>query len=71
MVFSVFDNSGKSMKFYWLTSAESNIDLANNYKTLIESDVKIKYYTKEFFDPKIGEYRNFNIIEKIEKVFPK
>lgn len=71
VVFSVFDNSGKSMKFYWLTSAESNIDLANNYKTLIESDVKIKYYTKEFFDPKIGEYRNFNIIEKIEKVFPK
>lgn len=71
VVFSVFDNSGKSMKFYWLTSAESNIDLANNYKTLIESDVKIKYYTKEFFDPKIGEYRNFNVIEKIEKVFPK
>lgn len=68
VVFSVFDNSGKSLKFYWLTSVESNIDLANNYKTLIETDVKIKYFTKEFFDPKIGEYRNFNIIEKIEKV---
>lgn len=69
VVFSVFDNSGKSMKFYWLTSVESNIDLANNYKTLIETDVKIKYITQEFFDPKIGEYRNFNVIEKIEKIF--
>jgi hypothetical protein len=68
VVFSVFDNSGKSMKFYWLTSVESNIDLAINYKTLLETDVKIKYFTKEFFDPKIGEYRNFNIIEKIEKI---
>ncbi len=68
VVFSVFDNSGKSMKFYWLTSAESNIDLANNYRTLIENNVKITYYAKEFFDPKIGEYRNFNVIEKIEKV---
>jgi len=71
VVFSVFDNSGKSMKFYWLTSVESNIDLANNYKTLIETDVKIKYITQEFFDPKIGEYRNFNVIEKIEKIFPR
>jgi hypothetical protein len=68
VVFSVFDNSGKSMKFYWLTSVESNIDLANNYRTLVENDVRIKYYTKEFFDPKIGEYRNFNILEKLEKI---
>lgn len=68
VVFSVFDNSGKSIKFYWLTSVESNIDLANNYKTLLETDVKIKYFTKDLFDPKIGEYRNFNILEKIEKI---
>lgn len=69
VVFSVFDNSGKSLKFYWLSSVESNVDLANNYKTFLEVTVKIKYIQKEFFDPKIGEYRNFNVIEKIEKVF--
>ncbi len=68
VMFSVFDNSGKSMKFYWLTAVDSNIDLANNYKTLLETDVKITYITKEIFDPKIGEYRNFNIIQKIDKV---
>lgn len=68
VVFSVFDNSGKSLKFYWLTEVESNIDLANNYRTLLETDVKITYIIQEYFDPKIGEYRNFNIIEKIDKV---
>lgn len=69
VIFSVFDNSGKSMKFYWLEPVESNVDLANNYRTFIETTVKIKYGQKEFFDPKIGEYRNFNIIHKMDKVF--
>lgn len=69
VVFSVFDNSGKSMKFYWLAPLESNIDLANNYKTLLDATVKIKYSQQEYFDPKINEYRNFNVIEKLDKVF--
>lgn len=69
VVFSVFDNSGKSMKFYWLAPIESNIDLANNYRTLIDATIKIKYSQKEYFDPKISEYRNFNVIERLDKVF--
>ncbi|MES2134429.1 MAG: hypothetical protein V4506_18935 [Bacteroidota bacterium] len=68
VVFTVNDNAGKSLKFYWLTNAESNIELINKYDLLFDKDVKVKYTITSLFDPKIGDYRNFNVIEKIEQL---
>jgi len=68
VVFSVNDNAGKSLKFYWLTNAESNIELINKYDALFDKDVKVKYRITALFDPKVGDYRNFNVIEKIEQL---
>lgn len=63
--FSVKDELGKVTKFYWLGFVESNIDLLNNYKSLIDKSVLITFTTQEFFDARIAEYRTFNIIQKL------
>ena len=60
------DESGKTSKFFWLTIIHSGIDLMNNYKTLLNQNVKITFQNKEYFDPKIKEYRNFAVIKSIE-----
>ncbi len=64
--FSLKDEAGKISKFYWLTYIESNVELSNNYKTLLEESVRITFLTQEFFDARIAEYRTFNIIRKLE-----
>jgi len=67
VIFTV-NYEGKALKFYWLTNAESNIDLIDQYSQLFDKDVKVKYQVNLLFDPKIGDYRNFNVIEKIEQL---
>lgn len=68
--FTIFtvNYEGKSLKFYWLTNAESNVELINQYTQLFDKDVKVKYRVNLLFDPKIGDYRNFNIIERIDQM---
>jgi hypothetical protein len=68
VIFSINDNAGKSLKFYWLTNTESNIELVNKYEQLFDKDVKVKYHVMNLFDPKINDYRNFNVIDKIEQL---
>jgi hypothetical protein len=68
VIFSINDNAGKSLKFYWLTNAESNIELVNKYEQLFDKDVKVKYHLMTLFDPKINDYRSFNVIDKIEQL---
>jgi hypothetical protein len=65
VVFSVRDISGKLMKFYWLTPVATNIEIEDNYKTLLSKKVTIVYYALEFFDPRIKEYRPVQVIEEI------
>jgi hypothetical protein len=64
--FSVKDEFGKISKFHWLTFIESNVELSNNYKTLLHKSVQIAFLTQEFFDARVAEYRTINIIQKLE-----
>lgn len=66
IVFTLKDEKGKSIKYHWLTFIETKIDLQNKYNTLTNKNVKITYTTTDFFDPKIQEYRQFNIIKTLE-----
>ena len=66
--FSIKDENGKVSKYYWLTFIESNVELTNNYKSILDENVRITFFTQEFFDGRISEYRTFNIIQKLEKV---
>lgn len=65
VVFTLKDNTGKITKYYWLNFIDTGADLISNYKTLLGKSIEIFYMQKEFFDPKISEYRNYNIITKM------
>ncbi len=68
--FSIKDEFGKITKYHWLTFIESSSNLLTDYKTLTNKFVQITFTPKEFFDARIGEYRTFNIIEKLEIINP-
>lgn len=66
--FTIRDESGKTSKYLWLTLIESNTDLSAEYKNLINQFVQLSIISQEIFDPRIGEYRRFNVIRKLETV---
>lgn len=66
VTFYVKDASGKITKLYWLSFIESSLDLTTKYNTLLNKKVTFTYETKDFFDPKINDFRAFNIITQIQ-----
>jgi hypothetical protein len=66
VIFSLKDEFDRVYKFYWLQVVKSDIDLMNNYNSLVGKTIKLTYEKKDFFDPKITDYRSFNVIVKIE-----
>jgi hypothetical protein len=68
VVFSIKDNFGRIFKFYWFSVIHSDIELTNNYNSLVGKTLKVTYDKKDYFDPKISDYRQFNVISKIESV---
>lgn len=65
--FSVRDEQGKVAKYIWLTFVDSPLDMAGSYDRLMGKQVSITYEPMEFFDPKLKEYRSFNVIKKMAK----
>jgi len=68
VVFSVKDDLGRLFKFYWLQVIQSDTELTNTYNSLLGKTIKLTYDKKEYFDPKITDYRQYNVISKIENV---
>jgi hypothetical protein len=68
VVMHIKDNSGKTNKFYWLTYVDSGLELSENYDSMIGKTVNLTYRIEDFFDPKIKEYRQFSVIEKIDVI---
>lgn len=66
--FTIKDDTGRTSKYLWLNFIESNIDLSAEYKNLINQFVQLNIISQEIFDPRIGEYRRFNVIRKLEMV---
>jgi hypothetical protein len=66
VVLYIKDQDSKTTKFYWMTYVDSDVELVDRYETMVGSPVRITYHTEEMFDPKIKEYRQFAIIEKLE-----
>lgn len=64
--FSIKNELGKISKYYWLTFIESKNNLSTDYKTFTDKFAQVTFTPKEFFDARIGEYRTFNIIQKLE-----
>ncbi|MEO1049918.1 MAG: hypothetical protein AAFX87_04815 [Bacteroidota bacterium] len=62
---TVKGSNGKTYKYYWLQYVDSDIDVSAGYDGLVGKNVSIGFTTKEFFDPKIKEYRLFNVISTL------
>ena len=65
ITFIVTAEDGKTSKFYWLTFIESKNDLQNEFNSYNKKKVEIEYSIFEFYDPKLEEYRNYNVIESL------
>ncbi len=63
--FTIKNEEGKSLKFYWLTFIKANDGMLQDYEKLKGKKVRIMYLQQEFFDPKIEEYRYFNVITSL------
>lgn len=68
VVFSLKDESGKTTKYYWLSFVEAGLDLVNGYEAMLDKKVELTFEYKEFFDPKIKEYRAFPVIRNFNPV---
>lgn len=66
VIITLTEENGKLTKFYWLTMLDSKKDLMHEYKTLIGKNVEMTFKKEEFFDPKIDEYRIYNVIKSID-----
>lgn len=68
VVFHVKDEQGKVMKYYWFDYLDNEHDLINTYKTVVGKNITLTFVINEFFDPKIGEYRQFYSIKQLSIV---
>ncbi len=66
--FSIKGESGKITKFFWLSWIKSNLELENQYKSLVGKSISLYYIVDDYFDPRIGEYRTVNIIKFMDTV---
>lgn len=66
VVFSLKDSDGKTIKLYWMSPVSASIDLVNDYEGLVGKTVKVSYRSSEFFDPRVSDYRRFNVITRIQ-----
>lgn len=66
VIFSLKDEFDRVYKFYWMLFVKSDFDLTNDYNSLVGKALKITYDKKDFFDPKISDYRSYNVIVKME-----
>lgn len=62
VIFSIKEETGKISKYYWLTFFSSNMELSDKYMDLVDKSVIIDFEEMELFDPKIEQYRSFNVI---------
>lgn len=68
VIFTVKDESGKFTNLYWLSFFPSDVNLSSNYQQIKNKRVKLSYREQEFFDPRINEYKKYNVITAFESL---
>lgn len=66
IVFDIQDTSNRTDKYYWLTFIDTEFDLQNDYLELEGKLVEITYFTLDFYDARIKEYRPHKIIDSLK-----
>lgn len=62
---TIADDHGKRYKFLWLGHFRSDLNPEDTYRTLEGIKVHVNYREQEFYEPKLKEYRAFNVIEAL------
>jgi len=57
VVFHIKDETGKTIKCYWMAEIDSDLDLVMEYESLSGKKVEVHYVEEKLFDPRISEYR--------------
>lgn len=65
VILTLQDGEGRSTKLWWLQSVPSGIDFVNTYESLAGRQLKLSYQPRDFFDPRVNDYRKFNVISRI------
>ncbi|MCC9165436.1 hypothetical protein [Pontibacter harenae] len=65
VVFTLKDATGKTNNFFWLNFFLSDVNLADGYKKLLKKKVRLNYTEQEYFDPRIKEYKKYNVITSL------
>jgi len=65
-VLSIENGSGKTTKCYWLTYVETDFDISEGLEELEGERVVVETLDMELYDPRIGEYRDFKVISRLE-----
>lgn len=66
VVFEVKQDNGRIGKFYWLSFVDTDLALQDSFEELKTQDVEIEFVGREIFDPRIREYKMFNVITSIK-----
>lgn len=68
VIFYLKGENGKTKKYYWMSTIKTKEDLIYDYLQLEGKEVEVDYIIQSFFDPKISDYRNFQVIKELKIV---
>ena len=66
VTFNIKDEMGKTTTFYWLEFIQCEKDLPAIYTSLTGKLVSVSYKTKEYFEPKLNEYRQYFCLTSLQ-----
>ena len=67
VVFNIDDVQGKRYRFLWLDHFRSDLGVEDNFRNLVGTKVHVSYQEVEFFEPKLREYRIFNVVRAMNR----
>lgn len=68
VIFTVEDENGKRTRLVWMESFPNEFGLEDNYMGLKNEEVIVNYVAREYYDPRISQYRKFKVLQSIATI---
>jgi hypothetical protein len=65
VVFSLKDDAGKTLMLHWFNHIDCDVELTEDYSSLVGKSVSVSYEIHDLFDPKLAQYRPYYVISRI------
>ncbi len=66
IVFSIAGDNRVLTKLYWISRVDSDIDLPNDFQSLLNKRVTVSYVSTEIFDQRTQQYKSVNVIASLQ-----